>query len=137
MSHAAYNNTDSGEAHVSVYRKKQKPPLCQVTVFCVKLWSSRADRKVLPLWGLYQIEGAKSIASRKTTTSTEVKNRWNAKTYKRYTVNLRKDEDADLIDYIEKHKDSQSITDYFRAGIEQFKNGGWKAPKNMTYLQSI
>ena len=30
-------------------------------------------------------------------TSSEIKNRWNAKTYKRYTVNLRKDEDAELM----------------------------------------
>ena len=60
----------------------------------------------------------------KTTTSTEVKNRWNAKTYKRYTVNLRKDEDADLIEFIETNKERISITEYFRAGVEHFKNEG-------------
>ena len=60
----------------------------------------------------------------RTTTSTEVKNRWNAKTYNRYTVNLRKEEDAELIKFIEQNRDKYNVTDYFRAGIEQIKNGG-------------
>ena len=64
------------------------------------------------------------MATRKTVTSSEVKNRWNAKTYQRYTVNLRKDEDADLIEFIEKNRERYAVTDYFRAGVEQFKNEG-------------
>lgn len=55
---------------------------------------------------------------RKTTTSTEVKNRWKAKTYKTYAANLRKDEDAAMIEWIEKHRDQYGITDIFRAGLE-------------------
>ena len=43
-------------------------------------------------------------AKRKTTTSTEVKTRWKQKTYKTYQLNLRKEEDADLIDLIESTK---------------------------------
>lgn len=62
--------------------------------------------------------------TRKTTTSTEVKNRWNAKTYKRYTVNLRQDEDADLIQFVEQNREKLSITDIFRAGVEQLKTEG-------------
>ena len=63
--------------------------------------------------------------ARKTTTSSEVKNRWNAKTYKRYTVLLRKDEDADVIDFTEWYKETHdSITDIFRAGAEKLKNEG-------------
>jgi hypothetical protein len=62
--------------------------------------------------------------ARKTTTSTEVKNRWNAKTYKRYTVNLRQDEDAELIEYVEANKDRINVTDFFRAGVEKIKNEG-------------
>lgn len=62
--------------------------------------------------------------NRKTVTSTEVKNRWNAKTYKRYTVNLRKDEDADLIDFVERNKSQIGTTDIFRAGVETLKNKG-------------
>lgn len=62
--------------------------------------------------------------ARKTTTSTEVKNRWNAKTYKRYTVNLRQDEDAELIQFVEQNADRYSITEYFRAGVEKIKNEG-------------
>ena len=41
---------------------------------------------------------------RKTHTSTEVKKRYNDKTYKSYSLNLRKLEDADLIARIEAEK---------------------------------
>lgn len=41
---------------------------------------------------------------RKTTTSTEVKMRWINKTYNRYSINLRKDSDADIIQRIEDNK---------------------------------
>ena len=59
-------------------------------------------------------------------TSSEIKNRWNAKTYKRYTVNLRKDEDADLIKFVEqeKQKDEKIISRIFRTGAEKLKNEG-------------
>ena len=59
-------------------------------------------------------------------TSSEIKNRWNAKTYKRYTVSLRKDEDADLIKFVEqeKQKDEKIISRIFRAGAEKLKNEG-------------
>ena len=59
-------------------------------------------------------------------TSSEIKNRWNAKTYKRYTVNLRKDEDADLIKFLEqeKQKDEKIISRIFRTGAEKLKNEG-------------
>ena len=43
---------------------------------------------------------------RKTYTSNEVKKRYNDKTYQRYQLNLRKVEDADLINRIEKEKAS-------------------------------
>ena len=62
------------------------------------------------------------MATRKTTTSTEVKNRWNAKTYQRYTVNLRKDEDADLIAAVERLKDRYNVSEIFRLGIEAIIN---------------
>ena len=59
-------------------------------------------------------------------TSSETKNRWNAKTYKRYTVSLRKDEDAELIKFVEqeKQKDEKIISRIFRAGAEKLKNEG-------------
>ena len=56
--------------------------------------------------------------ARKTTTSNEVKDRWNAKTYKRYQVSLRKNEDAELISAVEKLKDRIGPTDIFRLGIK-------------------
>jgi len=65
-----------------------------------------------------------STANRKTTTSTEVKQRWNAKTYKRYTVNLRKDEDAELIKLVESSKTRRGTTDIFREALEKLKNEG-------------
>ena len=37
-------------------------------------------------------------------TSTEVKARYNEKTYKQYTFSLRKDTDIEIIDYIESQK---------------------------------
>lgn len=43
-------------------------------------------------------------AKRKTHTSNEVKKRYNDKTYQYYKINLRKDDDAELIQYIEEQK---------------------------------
>lgn len=62
--------------------------------------------------------------ARKTTTSTEVKNRWNQKTYKRIMVSLRKDDDADLIEWFDQHKDRYGPTDIFRAGVEELQKEG-------------
>ena len=53
-----------------------------------------------------------------------MKNRWNAKTYKRYQVSLRLDEDAELIDFVEQNRKRYNPVDYFRAGIEQIKKEG-------------
>ncbi len=64
------------------------------------------------------------MANRKTTTSTEVKRRWNEKTYKRYQIYLRQEEDADLIAFIEQHKDTHGTSEIFRAGLEKLKNEG-------------
>lgn len=44
------------------------------------------------------------IKKRKTHTSSEVKNRYNQKTYVQYAIKLRKVEDAEIIDLIEKEK---------------------------------
>lgn len=69
----------------------------------------------------------KSIAEkRKTTTSNEVKQRWKNKTYKAYQVNLRKDEDAELISFVEELRTSGKIgtSDIFRIGIETIKKEG-------------
>lgn len=55
------------------------------------------------------------MEKRKTFTSTEVKARYNKKTYKRYSVNLRIEEDADLIELIEKEQSAGvSTTEAFR-----------------------
>jgi hypothetical protein len=52
---------------------------------------------------------------RKTFTSTEVKARYNKKTYKSYNVSLRLVDDADLIELIEKEKSAgASTTEAFR-----------------------
>lgn len=57
-------------------------------------------------------------------TSSEVKNRWNAKTYKRYQISLRKDEDSDLIEFVESIKDKIGPSEIFRAGVESIKKEG-------------
>ena len=64
--------------------------------------------------------------ARKTTTSNEVKQRWKNKTYKAYQVNLRKDEDAELIQFVEDLRAAGTIgtTDIFRIGIETIKKEG-------------
>lgn len=66
--------------------------------------------------------GAKSIANRKTTTSTEVKQRWEAKTYKKYLVRLRPDTDAELIAYLEERKDTIGTTQIFREALQDYLN---------------
>ena len=62
--------------------------------------------------------------ARKTTTSTQVKNRWNVKTYRRVTVNLRQEEDADIIRFMDDRREKIGPTEIFRAGYEKLKNEG-------------
>ena len=56
--------------------------------------------------------------ARKTYTSTEVKQRWIDRNYKRIVVNLRYDTDADLIKWIEDHKEEYGTTNIFRDAVE-------------------
>lgn len=56
----------------------------------------------------------------KTHTSTEVKRRYNEKTYKRVTLYLRYDEDADIIDFIEENKEKMGTTNIFREALEMY-----------------
>ena len=53
-----------------------------------------------------------------------MKARWNEKTYKRYQIYLRYNEDADLIEYIEQNKETVGTTEIFRAVLEKIKNEG-------------
>ena len=62
--------------------------------------------------------------ARKTTTSTEVKNRWNAKTYRRVTVNLRQEEDAEIIRFMDERREKIGPTEIFRSGYEKLKTEG-------------
>lgn len=58
---------------------------------------------------------AEDNKKRKTHTSTEVKAKYNKKTYKNYNVNLRIKEDADIIQKIEIEKEKgASTTEAFR-----------------------
>ena len=57
-------------------------------------------------------------------TSSEVKQRWETRTYKKYLVRLRADEDKDLIGFIERNKPAYGTTELFRAAIEKLKNEG-------------
>lgn len=51
-------------------------------------------------------------------TSTEVKTRWMAKTYQRFTVSLRRDDDAELIAYIETQTAAgRGLTDVMREAL--------------------
>ena len=57
---------------------------------------------------------------RKTFTSYEVKKRYDSKTYRKYALAFRVDEDKELIDYIEKNKDKVGTTEIFRTALEQY-----------------
>ena len=62
--------------------------------------------------------------ARNTTTSTEVKNRWNAKTYRRVTVKRRQEEDAKIISYLDDRREKIGRTEIVRAGDEKLKTEG-------------
>lgn len=51
--------------------------------------------------------------------STQVKARWNAKTYKRYQIYLRIEEDAEIINFIEEKKKQLNTTEIFKNGIKE------------------
>lgn len=56
--------------------------------------------------------------------NTEQKAAWNAKTYKRYQVYLRKTEDQSLIDWIESQKKTTGTSELFREALEEKKSKG-------------
>ncbi len=51
-------------------------------------------------------------------TSYEVRRRWDLANLKKYSVSLRKEDDADLIEFIEENKDSIGTTQLFRRALE-------------------
>ena len=58
-------------------------------------------------------------------TSTEVKQRWENKAYKKFLVRFREDADKEIIDYIEANKERFGTTEIFRAAMEMLiRNGG-------------
>ena len=42
------------------------------------------------------------------------------KTYKPYNIRLRYDEDAELIRYIDEHKDQEGTTEIFRTALAEY-----------------
>ena len=58
-------------------------------------------------------------------TSSEVKQRWENKAYKKFLVRFREDADKEIIDYIEANKERFGTTEIFRAAMDALiKNGG-------------
>lgn len=53
-------------------------------------------------------------------TSTEVKQRWEDKTYTKYMVRFRRDVDSHIIDYLEKNKARVGTTNIFRDALEEY-----------------
>lgn len=53
-------------------------------------------------------------------TSTEVKQRWEDKTYTKYIVRFRRDVDSRIIDYLEKNKERVGTTNIFRDALEEY-----------------
>jgi hypothetical protein len=54
-------------------------------------------------------------------TSSEVKNRWMAKVYKRYTLYLRKEDDKEYIAYLDKRRSEtgESLADIVKEGLDE------------------
>ena len=46
--------------------------------------------------------------------------KYDDKTYKKYQVRLRKNEDKELIEFIEKNKDKHGMSNVFRTALEFF-----------------
>ena len=57
-------------------------------------------------------------------TSSEVKQRWENKAYKKFLVRFREDADKEIIDYIEANKERFGTTEIFRAAMEMLINNG-------------
>lgn len=55
-----------------------------------------------------------------------MKQRWIAANYKRYGVSLRYDTDSDLIEYLDRQKDSdgKGVTTIIRDALRQYINNG-------------
>lgn len=53
-------------------------------------------------------------------TSTEVKQRWESKAYRKYMIRFRCDTDKKLIDYLEKNKERLGTTNIFRDALEMY-----------------
>ena len=64
------------------------------------------------------------MAGRKTTTSTEVKQRWENSAYQKYMIRLRREDDADLIEFIEDNKESIGTTELFRRALQLLMDEG-------------
>lgn len=56
----------------------------------------------------------------KSRTSTEVSERYKKKTYRYYPVRLRFDTDKELIDYVDKHKNTIGTSQIFREALEAY-----------------
>ena len=67
---------------------------------------------------LYRKENERSEQMSKT--SSEVKNRWNEKTYKRLSLFLRKEEDKEYIEYLENRRaeTGESLADIIKAALD-------------------
>lgn len=63
--------------------------------------------------------------ARKTTTSYEVKRRWDEANLVTYAVRLRKDSDGDLIEFIESKKaQGQNTSSIFREAVQELMSKG-------------
>ena len=60
----------------------------------------------------------------KTHTSTEVKARYNNKTYKRIPIYFRYDSDRELIDFVEANKETIGTSQIFREALEMYIKAG-------------
>lgn len=57
-------------------------------------------------------------------TSYEVRRKWDLENHKTYSIRLRLKDDADLIEYIETHKELKGTSQIFRTALEQYIKEG-------------
>lgn len=48
--------------------------------------------------------------------------RWETKAYQKYVVRLRNDDDADLIEFVEKNRDGSGTSEFFKKAIRALMN---------------
>lgn len=124
------NDTEYSLKYNSGYRNKSKENKADAEL-AIKNYCKQNNIKMEKFYILETKNITKRRRSEATKTSAEAKMRWENKTYKKYTISLnggkyvlrlRKEDDKDLVEYIEaKKKDGVGITELVRYALSLLK----------------